>query len=478
MGASTTGASGVFAGAVIGSNICQVGWLAAADRVMSSDAFGAVLAAQALYAVLQIVIDSGTAYHGARLAASHEITSEQRDDLIRMRAVLALACAAAALAVAGLGSSQFLAATSPYVAALLIFSMLNWWEPYGRGRVGPYAGYLFGRSAGLMVVAGGIYLAGGRFPVEIAGLVECGVLVLVMIAFRLRPRRLDGLRPSPAAPWRAVFDIGLPAAISQYNFAAGVVVLGLAGQNAAAAVVAVGARLLSGVVGFNGTLASAVFPRIAGGARWSEGDKRAAGLALSLVSVVSCTALALTMLAAPLLVRAFLRPGIPGGLASVVIMVAAGAATTITLHLTSVLVASRFEKLIRTAAVIGAAVITGGAAVAATRSDVDAVKIVVSAFLVAQILTALLLALHARRRTPFPKSRLHPAVAMMIVASGLGLVGGLDGSARLPSAIVLSALVILTGASPVATAVRIAVNRMRGAPPGSASPDAEMPGAR
>lgn len=460
-GSSTTGASGIFAGAVIGSNVCQVGWLAAADHVMSIDAFGAVLAAQAMYAVLQIVIDSGTAYHGARLAASGELTSDHREDLVRSRLLLALVCIPVAVVVAALGSTDFLAATIPYLAALLLMAVLNWWEPYGHGRVGPYAGYLFGRSAGLMIVAGTLYVVGRKFPVELAGIIECGVLVIIMMTFRLWPAGPHGLRPSRQAPWRSVFDIGLPAVVSQYNFAACVVILGLAGQNTAAATVAVGGRLLSGMLGLNGALSSGLFPRLARGSAWDESDQRAAGLALALVTTASCVALALTTFGAPLLVRAFLHTGIPGGLTAVMVMMTACAATTMTLHLTSVLVASRFERLIRTAALSGALLITAGAVAASIGGHLEAVTIAVVTFLAAQIITALVLVVHTRRRTLFPRAQLQRALALMLAVSGLGLIGGLNTTARVPTAIALSAIAIVAGRSSAATALRVATARLR-----------------
>src|SRR5688500_7759726 len=131
----------------------QLLWLAAGIRVMPAADFGAVLAAQALYGVLQIFVDIGAGTVGARLAARGELDDRRRGEIVRMRFLFALTAAPIAVVLGLLSISGSLAATLPFALALCLLAVMNVWEPYGSGDPRPWATYTFIRSGLLGGVA-------------------------------------------------------------------------------------------------------------------------------------------------------------------------------------------------------------------------------------------------------------------------------------------------------------------------------------
>ena len=253
-----------FAAATVLGHSSQLVWLAAGSRAMSPAAFGQVLAAQALYAVLQILVDIGTATLGARTAARGELTDAARGELVRVRMTLVVAAAPIALVLGALGISGSLVATAPFVGALVLFGAFNVWEPYGRGDARPWATYMFLRSGLLAAVATSCALLAATFPVALAGLLECAVLAGLMVLSRQRPLRdlrlaLAGRR----GPWRAVLQIGAPPVMAQTSMAAGTLILSGSGSPSAAGIFAACVRLLSGLNAVGGILATAMYPRLA-----------------------------------------------------------------------------------------------------------------------------------------------------------------------------------------------------------------------
>src|SRR5690349_14770255 len=61
----------VFGTATVLAQAGQFVWLTIGSRAMDRSAFGTVLAAQAIYGVMQFLVDSGPTYHGARLSAAN-----------------------------------------------------------------------------------------------------------------------------------------------------------------------------------------------------------------------------------------------------------------------------------------------------------------------------------------------------------------------------------------------------------------------
>ena len=126
----------------------QLLWLVAGSRSLPRTTFGAVLAAQALYGVLQIVVDSGAAFHGARLAAAQTLDAPKRASLVRIRLQLAAAAAVVTFAVGLAGGWISLQANAPFAAALVLWALFNYWEPYGLGDARPMSVYLVLASGG------------------------------------------------------------------------------------------------------------------------------------------------------------------------------------------------------------------------------------------------------------------------------------------------------------------------------------------
>ena len=110
-----------FGAATALGQLAQVVWLVLGSRTMSRETFGSVLAAQVLYGVLQIVVDNGAAWHGARLAAAGALDDAVRASLVRVRLQLCFPAALVGLAIAAAGGWQLVAPTAPFIVALFLF---------------------------------------------------------------------------------------------------------------------------------------------------------------------------------------------------------------------------------------------------------------------------------------------------------------------------------------------------------------------
>lgn len=283
---------------------------------MTRAEFGTVLAAQALYGVLQFVVDNGAAFHGARLASSNKLDDVSRSSLIRVRVQLAAVGCIATIALGAAGGVHFRLANAPYVIALGLWALFNYWEPYGLGDGRPWSAYLVLRAWGPGVATLPFLLAGRHSPVYIAGAAECVCLILLLGLLRLRP--LESLRAAARAsrgPWRSVIAIGLPSLAWQIGLASGTIVLALAGRPAAAAALGVGVRLLTGVNQLSAVVVTALFPELArrgdSPPAREEGEKlqRLAGIAVSSVVVLTSASLAIYLARPSLFVDAFLKHG-------------------------------------------------------------------------------------------------------------------------------------------------------------------------
>jgi len=387
---STRRSSAVFGGAIVLGSLGQAAWLVAGARVFDGADFGIALTAQAMYGVLQIVVDNGAAFHGARLAARKGLDVAGRNELARARVTLALGGGLVGLLTASVGGWDLVRAFAPFAVALYLFALLNVWEPYGEGRMLPYAAFLVLRSLLLAVVIGAVALAGGSVPLELVGLCEVGAVVVAGAFFAswLVPRSGPRVRRST---WRSIFDIGSQGLIVQYNFSVLTIIFGVTGRTTAAAVSGVAFRLLSGLQSVNGIVVTAMFPQLAGATTPEERDSRMARLAAWGIVGVSAIALLCTAMSAPLLVRGFLDSASEAAQATLVVGVGAAAAAGLVMQQGFAFVAGGRERRLLRAVAPGAAVITIGGAVAAGIGG-DASPIVAAAgFLVGQTLTLTLL---------------------------------------------------------------------------------------
>lgn len=427
------------------SNLAQVGWLVVGRHTFRHGEFGLVLAAQSLYGVLQIVLDNGPSWEGARLAASGELTAAARTGLVRARCALAAACIPVAVLVGAVGDIRVLVASLPYLAALMMFALLNVWEPLGRGRLAPYASYVGGRSAGLCAAVVLAYAFGATLPLEVPGLVECGVIAVVALIAGQRKLSLTAASVTRPA-WRSIWQIGAPAVVSQYNYAVGTVLLGVTGRTVAAAIAGVGMRLVSGLGGANGVVSTAAFPRLARTSRWQRSDEVLAGALLIGVACVSALAVAVGLAIAAPLAHAFLGHSPPSSRVSLVIALAGGAGAAVTVQLVFVLVAARQERAILRASLTGAAVLSGGAIAGALSSDGTAAVIVCAGFAVGQAVTAVMLLRVCGSRTSTPGWALPPAFALVVLLPVAGIAAGQPTFVRLPAAAVVTIVACVAAA--------------------------------
>ena len=343
-----------------------------------------------MYGVLQIVVDNGAGFHGARLAARRDLAERDRHEIANVRLQLAVSGALLGTAVAAIGGFALLLAFAPFAAALCLFALLNVWEPYGEGRVLPYAIYIVLRSAMLALVVGAFAIVGTELAIAAVGLCEFAAIGITGLGFAawLSPHGVHRVR---RRTWRSVFDIGLPALITQYNFAVITIVLGVTGRTSAAAVSGVTFRLLSGVQSVNGAAVAAIFPRIARSISPGAAALRASSLAAWGIVAVSYIAVLATAITAPLLVFGFLATSGEAEQATLVLGIGGAASAGLVMHQSFSLVARGLERRLLWSFAMGALVITLAGFVAASVGEQEGPLIAAAGFVGGQILTLVLL---------------------------------------------------------------------------------------
>ncbi len=391
-----TSLASTFGVAVAVSNIAQFVWIGGGARALGLQAFGTVLACQAMYGVMQVITDNGSGIHGARQAARGELGEQERAELQSSRILLAFGSALVALAIAGAVAPSLVSPLIPFAVALLGFSVLNVWEPYGRGEARPYASYLILRSLLLAILVVACLVSGLEFSLWFAGLCEVAAVAITGFAFRAwsvpRVWKMPG-----ADTWRAIGNIGGPSLMTQVTFATGTVMLGFAGNPAAAAVAGVGTRLLTGLQAVNGVVAAALFPLIA------SGEARAAGLAARVVPIgivaLSLSALAVACVLHTSLLELILDYESGSGSDALTLMIGSAAAAGYVMHLTFAVVARGAERGLLAFGVAGFTVTAAATvtAVASTLDSGDTALISAIGFLGGQVLVLWLIAGHLAR---------------------------------------------------------------------------------
>jgi len=411
-----------FAATVVG-HVSQFAWLIAGSRVLSPDEFGAVLAAQVLYATLQIAVDNGTAAVGARRAAQGDLAVGEIAQLVRIRLLLAAAVAPIAIGVGLAGGT--LNATLPFVLALVGFALLNVWAPYGAGNPRPWAAYMVARSAVPAAVAVVYLVVDSSFPVFVPGALEC--LVLVGVAGLSRQHPLEALRRALAArggPWRSTMSIGVPAVFQQVSVAAGTIGLSVSGRAAAAGALAASIRMLTGLTAVNGILATAMFPSLASRGGLAHGT-RTVTVALAAVIGFTLVVCAICCVAARQICELVIGRTDDGIEGALILVTTASPAMAAIVMLTYLLVAAHHERAALAAFGAGATVsVVGSAASVAAGAGVE---ILAAVILMGQVVTAIglsrltyrLVAGYGRVAT-VASSASAASAAIAVVAVGLG----------------------------------------------------------
>jgi peptidoglycan/xylan/chitin deacetylase (PgdA/CDA1 family) len=227
--------------------VAQLLWLVTSSRTMTKEAFGTVLGAQALYMALQILVNAGSWLYGARAAAAEPLSDEARAQTTRVRVELALlgVVVSAAFAVAAGGAMRL--AVLPYAVALLLFALMNTWEPFGSGDRKPYLAYIAFRSVVPAVASSLLLIAGMRQPVVVPGLAECATILIATAVFRLAPlRHVRQLLVTRAGPRAGILMVSLPQIAANVVMATGTLALSLTGAAVSAGVFAAGIKVLGG----------------------------------------------------------------------------------------------------------------------------------------------------------------------------------------------------------------------------------------
>jgi len=450
---ATTRVATVIGAGTVGAHISQLVWLALGARTMGLSTFGAVLAAQALYAVLQTLLDIGPAQLGARRAARGAVDDAVRGALTRTRLTIAFPAAAVALGFAVTGHGPTALAVLPFAVALPLFGLLNVWERFGRGDGAPWAAYLFLRSAGPALAAGICFIFSVRFPPFLAGTVECASILAVMAIYRLRPLQLARLaRTNDREPFRAVAGIGAISILFQLTTASGTVLLSASGANDAAAVLGVGLRLTTGLNSLLGVLSLAMFARLArtsGDTTATARDAWATGIVLQAVVAVAAAAATITIVLAQPLLALLVGHPTPVGEVSMILVLAALPAAASSVALATVFVARRAERSILAPFVVGAGATLALGAVALAAGAGNPAWMA-GAMLVGQL--AIVLGVAARVRGSFPElsraARTAAADGVVVAACAAAGAAG-TGALRLAAAVPIVVLCLARGRGPL-----------------------------
>jgi len=438
-----------YGGAAVLGHLSQFAWLGLGSRTMSTEAFGTVLAAQALYGFLQVVIDAGPGFYGARLAASRGLDALTRGSIVRLRLQLALVAAGVALAVGAAADARSLEATAPFAVALVLFGALNYWEAFGLGNARPWSAYVVLRSLAPAGAALTLFLLGRSFPLVLAGIAECGVIVVVSLAFRLSARTgISRAFSAPRGPWRSVTRIGLPVVIGQMGLACGTILLNATGAAAAAAAFAVSVRLLTGINQLAGVLATALFPRLAGAEASEDVEGHGVEMGVRALVVVTFGATAVLMFRPRFVTSLLLGHAGDAAQAAAVLTLATSCATGFVVLFTLVLLARNGEDVFLRVYVAATTVILGGGIVVVLVSPAPRALAMASVFAVGQLVGMFLLARHALVSLPNRKRAVrHGAIAaLVLVAVGFlaATTPGVRGSASVVTAV--TALVVASAA--------------------------------
>ena len=421
-----------FGSALALGQAAQFVWLAAGSRALSTGDFGRVLAAQALYGLLQVEMDTGSTYYGARLAAAGTLDDGALGSITALRLVLAGAAGCVLLIAGALGGPRSFAAMAPFALATVLFALFRYWQSFGHGDSRPLSAYVVLRGAGPAGVALFFAGAGVGFPLPLAGAIECGAIVLIATTFRLRP--LEALRLASRAralPWRAVLDVALPFAASQAILTLGTVLLALTGSAVAAAVFGVATRLLTGVNQVAGVVTGSLFPWLA-----RPGDLKGADVLHGVRAIlIAAGAASCVAFAAPsLIVRSLLGHDAPNATATVVIAVSLAAATSYVLLITTMLIARHHESEVSWVFLVGTIVAVAGA-VAVVALQPTAVSTWMAASLgCAQVVLTSLLAWRARRILVSAARAISEGAVGALVLAGAGSLAAAVPAARAPLA--------------------------------------------
>ena len=439
----------VFGGGVLAGQLGQVAWLAAGSRAMPLAAFGTVLAAQTLYGLLLYAFDYGSALQGARLAAAGALDDDARAAIVWTRICAALGVACVALLIGAVGGTSSLLAIAPFAVALPLAASMRYWEPFGLGDGRPWAAYLVLRGWGPALAAVAAIGLSRQLPVFVPGIVECVGLVAVMLTFRLRPiADLTAASRARAGAFATTLRVGLPSVVWQLGLLSGPVMLAATRSPAAAGMLAIGVRIVTGVNQLCGIVATSLFPSAASG----SGHRFAARGAWTIV-LVAATALSLLLLAPEWIVALVAGPGAGAAVTPAIVAVGSCGAVGLLLSTTMGEIAGGRERalFVPLAASTALALVLYGVAAATGDALVGA-----GALAAGQLTGA---ALVARRMGGLRG----PTSAAFALAGAAAFVAAFE-PVRLPLAVIVLALVavtVLRRVRPVGGAAQVRVGRTR-----------------
>jgi peptidoglycan/xylan/chitin deacetylase (PgdA/CDA1 family) len=342
--------------------VAQLLWLVTSSRTMTHEEFGTVLGAQALYMALQILVNAGSWLYGARAAAVEPLSDEARAQTTRVRVELALlgvvACAAFATAAGGTMRLAIL----PYAVALLLFALMNTWEPFGSGRRKPYLAYIAFRSVVPALVATALLLSGSHQSVVIPGLAECATILIASAVFGLAPlRHVRHLLVTRAGPRMGILRVSLPQIGAYIVEATGTLTLSLIGAAASAGMFAAGIKILGGFATLVGSAALDSFRGLAQQRRAGDASRTGLPEMVTVLSWLSLVLMSTLALAAPVLSVLLLNHSSETSVATLIAVLSAIAPAGLVAALTTPLTARGEEAALGTTYALGVGIMAAGA---------------------------------------------------------------------------------------------------------------------
>ena len=217
---------------------------------------------------------------------------------------------------------------------------MRYWEPFGLGDGRPWAAYLVLRGWGPALAAVAAIGLSRELPVFVPGIVECVGLVAVMFAFRLRPiADLTAASRARAGAFAATLSVGVPSVVWQLGLLSGPVMLAATRSPAAAGMLAIGVRIVTGVNQLCGIVATSLFPATASG-----GGRRVAARGAWTVVLVAGAAVSLFLLAPEWIVAVVAGPGADEAVTPSIVAVGASGAVGLLLMITMSEIALQRER--------------------------------------------------------------------------------------------------------------------------------------
>jgi len=269
----------------------------------------------------------------------------------------------------------------------------------------------------------------------LTGIIECGVIIGVAVGFRLRPvPDLWGALRATRGPWRSVSAIGLTSLVGQATLAAGVLLFTVTGSPAAAAILAVSVRLLTGLNGVSGVVGTALYPRLADNATRLADDRAYVATALRVILSLVMAAAGVYLLGASLFMTVLLGTSDEQAVGTGTLTMLAAGASGYGLLVVTVLFARNREAFALGANVVGFLVTLVGSVVVIVAGPGSASSWMAGALAAGQVVTAVALGVVVAANLPEFQAQARVGAFAAVVLAAVGVVVAVVPELHVPAA--------------------------------------------